>query len=89
MVSGIEGHARNTESYCATLIIGTVMTLVDPALYEGAIHNHYHVDAIIMFVILPFIHLTTDEETKGVIADQGWYRGSRDMLGIKNQIPPH
>ena len=70
-------------------LMGTVMTLVGPALYEVGIHNHYYVDAIIMFVLIPFIHLTNDEETKGNITDHGWYRGLRDMLGIQNQIAPH
>ena len=70
-------------------LMGTVMTLVGPALYEVGIHNYYYVDAIIMFVLIPFIHLTNDEETKGIITDHGWYRGLRDMLGIQNQIEPH
>ena len=71
-------------------LLGTAMNfLVSPAVYGGVIHNHYYVDAMIMFVLLPFLHLTNDEETKGIIADQGWYQGLRYMLGIKNQIAPH
>ena len=71
-------------------LLGTAMTfLVAPVVYGGGVHNHYYVDAIIMFVLLPLIHLTNDEETKGIIADQGWYQGLRHMLGIQNQIAPH
>ena len=70
-------------------LMGTVMTLIGPVLYEEGIHNHYFVDAIIMFVLLPFIHLTNEEETKGIVADQGWYQGLRYMLGIQNQIAPN
>ena len=71
-------------------LLGTGMTfLVGPALHGGGVHNHYYVDAIIMFVLLPFIHLTNDEEIKGIVADQGWYQGLRYMLGIQNQIAPN
>ena len=70
-------------------LMGTAMTLVGPVLYEEGIHNHYYVDATIMFVLLPIIHLTNDEETKGIMADQGWFQGLRYMLGIQNQIAPH
>ena len=41
-----------------------------------------------MFVVIPFIHLLNDEDTKGIIANENWYQGLRHMLGIYIQVAP-
>ena len=41
-------------------------------------------DCICMFTIIPLVHLLNNEETKGVIANEGWYQGLRHMLGVHN-----
>ena len=48
---------------------------------------HYP-DCIITFLIIPAVYVINDEETRGVIADENWYRGFRHMLGIRNEIIP-
>ena len=35
-----------------------------------------------MNVIIPIVYLMNDEETKGIIAEEGWYQGIRHMMGI-------
>ena len=35
-----------------------------------------------MDVIIPIVYLMNDEETKGIIAEEGWYQGIRHMMGI-------
>ena len=41
-----------------------------------------------MFLVIPFMHLTNDEDTKAILADEGWYQGLRNLLGIYNEVEP-
>ena len=50
--------------------------------HMGIAGLHY-IEAITMFIIIPCVHLMNDEETKGVIADKGWYAGTKYMLGLQ------
>ena len=67
-------------------LIGTIMTVLTPVFHAIGIRNFSYVDALIMFVVIPFINLTNDETTKGIIAEQGWYQGVRKIFGIYNQV---
>ena len=69
-------------------LIANIMTAVSPSLLSFGIHHQYYVDAILMFLGIPFIHLMNDENIKGVIVESSWYRGFRHMLGFENQISP-
>ena len=51
----------------------------------GLLNLHYP-DCIIMFVIIPIVHLTNDEETRAIIAERDWYQGFRHMLGVRPNI---
>ena len=44
-----------------------------------------YIEAITMFIVIPFVHLMNDEETKGIIADEGLYAGLKYMLGLKKE----
>ena len=44
-----------------------------------------YIEAITMFIVIPFVHLMNDEETKGIIADEGLYAGLKFMLGLKKE----
>ena len=46
------------------------------------LNNIHYPDCIIMNVIIPIVYLMNDEETKGIIAEEGWYQGIRHMMGI-------
>ena len=43
----------------------------------------HYIEAITMFIVIPFVHLMNDEDTKGIIADEGWYAGLKFMLGLQ------
>ena len=61
---------------------GNVITILAPSL--NFIHGLHYLDAIMMFVLIPFAHLMNDEDTKTVITEESWYQGFRHMLGIHN-----
>ena len=48
----------------------------------------HHIDCIITLIIIPAVYIINDEETRGVIAEEGWYQGFRHILGMHNQIIP-
>ena len=66
-------------------VVGTLFKVFTPKLHDLGFPLVYLADAIIMFVIIPFIHLVNDEETKAVIAEQNWYRGLGYLLGMYKQ----
>ena len=72
-------------------LVGTAMTLLTPTLRSLGLSNLYYPDAIIMFVLIPLIHILNDDKTKGKIAENGWFAGLRFILGItnlQNQVHP-
>ena len=69
-------------------LIGSIMTAVSPALMSLGMQHQYYIDAIIMFLGAPILHLINDEDTKAVIVEKGWYWGFRHMAGFRNQIAP-
>ena len=66
-------------------LLGTVITLLTPILHNMGLANLYYPDAIIMFVLIPFIHIINEDKTKGIIAENGWYEGLRYIFGMKIQ----
>ena len=88
------GHSRTMVSLklcfysCLYELLGTVITVVTPTLYSLGIHHQYYVDAIMMFLVIPFLHLMNDEITKAVIVEQGWYQGVKYMAGYHDQAAP-
>ena len=69
-------------------IFGNIMTAVSPSLLSLGFQHQYYIDAILMFLGIPLIHLMNDEDTKGVIVERNWYQGFRHMVGLQNQIAP-
>ena len=47
---------------------------------------HIKFDCTIMYILIPFLHLLNDEETNGIITDENWYQGMKNLLGI--YVPP-
>ena len=60
------------------------MTALTPTLHRLGLSNLYYPDAIIMFVLVPFLHITNDDETKEKIAVDGWFAGLQYILGMPN-----
>ena len=70
-------------------LLGTVATLLSPDLHSLGIRYYYYVDAIMMFLVIPFCHLMNYDETKGIIIERGWYQGVKYMAGFRDsQIAP-
>ena len=71
---------------CLYESLGTILAVLTPILHNLGIHNLHYTDVILMFVVIPFVHLMDDEDTKAIIADINWYQGLRHMLGIYTQV---
>ena len=56
--------------------------ILAPMLHELGIPNHYMIDAIIMFLIIPLTHLLNDEDTKQIIMEENWFQGIKYLLGL-------
>lgn len=61
---------------------------MSPVLLELGVPNVHLFDAIIMFLVIPFLHLMNDEDTKAIIYEESWYQGLRNMFGIYNEKVP-
>ena len=66
---------------------GVLLTLLTPFLRGLGFHYLYYFDAVLMFIVIPFIHLMNDEDTKSIITENGWRKGIQYMLGIKQDNP--
>ena len=62
--------------------IGVLMALISPFLRALGLRYLYFPDAILMFVVIPFVHLMNDEDVKTVITEEGWIQGIKTMIGI-------
>ena len=63
-------------------LIAIVSAIVTPPLFKLGVHNLHYIDAIVMFVVIPFVHLTNNEDTKTIILEENWYQGLRHVFGI-------
>ena len=64
---------------------GVLMTLLTPTLRSLGVHYLYYFDAILMFLVIPFIHLMNDEDMKSCIIEHGWCKGILQLVGIKHE----
>ena len=71
---------------CIYEILASVAALLSALLgsqiQEFSIPNIHFPDVILMFVVIPFIHLLNDEDTKQIIFVHGWIQGIKYVLGI-------
>ena len=63
-------------------ILASLFAGLSTLLHEFGVPNVYFPDAILMFVVIPFVNLMNDEDIKGIISEESWYQGIRYMLGI-------
>ena len=66
-------------------VIGGLFTLLTPKIKSMGASNVYLPDAILMFIIIPFVHLMNDEDTKAIIHNENWYQGVLYTLGVRKQ----
>ena len=66
--------------------IATLFAILSPVLHQFEIPNLHMIDCTMMYILIPLLHLLNDEETNGIITDENWYQGMRNLLGI--YVPP-
>ena len=64
------------------VVFALMSSFLGKQIQEFKINNIHFPDVIIMFIVIPFIHLLNDEEIKGIIFEQGWIQGIKYVLGI-------
>ena len=63
--------------------ISNIFVLIAPVLkFRYGLPNTYFIDPISMFVIIPFLQLMNDEDTKEIIFDENWFQAIKYILGI-------
>ena len=70
------------------IVAALLSALIGYQIQEFNIPNIHFPDVILMFVIIPFIHLLNDEDTKHIIFEQGWIQGIKYVLGIYTEPSP-
>ena len=63
-------------------LAASLMILLTPKLHDLGLHNLYYPGIIVMFLVIPLIHLMNDDDTKDIISQEGWYQGLKYMMGI-------
>ena len=63
-------------------IAALLSALLGSQIQEFSIPNIHFPDVILMFVVIPFVHLLNDEDTKHIIFAHGWIQGIKYVLGI-------
>ena len=62
-------------------LAGGVITMAYPLLKMLGIPNLYIADPIMVFVVVPMVHLVNDDETKEIIVEGNYYKSLRHMIG--------
>ena len=68
--------------------LATFSSFLTVTLDGYGIPNLYMIDAILMFVVIPFTHLMNNEDTKEVILEENWYQGIKHILGLHTKKEP-
>ena len=62
-------------------LIGALVVVITPMLYDLGFLNVYYINVILLFLLIPFLHLMNNEDTKGIISEFSWYQGMRHLMG--------
>ena len=63
--------------------ISTLFVLMTPVLkYRYGWTNTYSTDPVSLFVIIPFLQLMNDDDTKEIIFDENWLQAIKYILGM-------
>ena len=69
-------------------LAGSLFILLIPIFNILEIANAHYSDAILMFVVIPFVYLLNDEDTKTIIVEKGWCQAIKHVLGLHTQVAP-
>ena len=65
-------------------ILGTLCHVLFLWLNSMGLAGMHYVEGVIMFIIIPLVYLMNDDDTKGVIVDEGWIQGLKYLAGLRN-----
>ena len=68
------------------ILAALLSALLGSQIQEFSIPNIHFPDVILMFVVIPFIHLLNDEDTKQIIFSHGWIQGIKYVLGRNKDL---
>ena len=64
-------------------LISNIFVLIAPILkIQYNVPHTYFVDPMTMFIVVPFVYLFNDDDTKEIIYNEGWYQGIKYVLGV-------
>ena len=64
------------------MVAALLSALLGSQIQEFKIPNIHFPDVILIFVVIPFVHLLNGEDIKSIIFEQGWIQGIKYVLGI-------
>ena len=64
------------------LISNTFVILAPLLKFKYDLPNTYFVDPITMFVVIPFLYLFNDDDTKEIVYNESWYQGIKYVFGV-------
>ena len=62
-------------------LAGGLITMAYPLLKMLGITHLYLADPVMVFVVVPLVHLLNDDETKEIIVEGDYYKALRHMMG--------
>ena len=68
--------------------IGIGFAMLTPTLKKFGFYYLYYPDAILIFVVIPLLHIINDEDTKSLIIDEGWIQAIKFILNIRSDVEP-
>ena len=64
------------------------IAIIGPILkYKYSFTNTYFCDVVMMFVVIPFLQILNDDDTKEIIYQESWLHGIKFMFGIYKPQP--
>ena len=64
-----------------------IITVGSVLKYKYGFTNTYFCDVVIMFVVIPFLQILNDEDTKDIIYQDSWLHGLKFMFGLYKPRP--
>ena len=64
------------------MVAAFLSAVLGSQIQEFKIPNIHFPDVILIFVVIPFVHLLNNEDTKTIIFEHGWIQGIKYVLGI-------
>ena len=69
-------------------LLSYIVLIIRPILkHKYGFSNTYFWDIVMWFVVIPFLHILNDDDTKEIISQESWLHGLKFMFGIYKPRP--